>query len=156
LLVARAARLDLDDPGALAAAERVEKLELGVGTGSPVGVRPGARRIITGRRLGAVGQADQLEDALAAVDLLLQPGAQFAVAGGKVVLGHGVEAQPAQGVGDQAAGTAQFGADGGDEQAWAVHRETGNRPWLAATLQASRRCRQGLPIPRPARIGAAG
>ena len=108
-LVAVAALADDDDPGLFALAEGVEELELGVGDAAVVRVHVG--------RFGAVAVADELDEALAGVDLLPQPLAQFAVAGGEVVLGDGVVPQGADGGGDGLAGGAQLLADGGDEQA---------------------------------------
>ena len=108
-----AAFADNDDPGLFALAAGVEELELGVGDAAVVGVHVG--------RFGAVAVADELDEALAGVDLLAQPLAQLAVAGGEVVLGDRVEPEGADGGGDGLPGGAQLFADGGEEKARAVH-----------------------------------
>jgi hypothetical protein len=54
-------------------------------------------------------------------DLLRQPSAQLALAGREGVLGDGVEAELVQRGRDLAAGAAELGGDGGDEDARAGH-----------------------------------
>ena len=97
----------------------VEELELGVGDAAVVGVHLG--------RFGAVAVADELDEALAGVDLLAQPLSQLAVAGGEVVLGDRVESERAHGGGDGLPSGEQLLADGGEEKARAVHAASASK-----------------------------
>jgi hypothetical protein len=65
------------------------------------------------RRLRPVGTAHQLDEALAAIDLSLQPAAQPAMAGAEIILGHDVETEGSNGLRDRVAGGAQLGANSG-------------------------------------------
>ena len=77
-------------------------------------------------RFGAVGVADELDEALAGVDLLAQPLAQLAVAGGEVVLGDWIEPEGGDGGRDGLPDGAQLLADGGEEKARAAHAGSGS------------------------------
>lgn len=117
--VAVAVLTDNDDPRLFVLMTSVEELELGVGDAAIVGVHLG--------RFGAVGVADELDEALARVDPFAQPLAQLAVAGWEVVLGDGVVTEGTDGGGDGLAGGAQLLTDGGEEKARAVHPVSGSK-----------------------------
>ncbi len=124
-----------DQPGLLALPPGVEKLELSVRNPAPLRINL--------RRLRAVTLAHDLQQPLAGIDLVAEPLAQLAVAGGKVVLRNGIVAQRADGGGHGVAGRAKFLADGGKKKPRAVHGEARScRSWRlgsAAGRKASRR-----------------
>ena len=105
--VVRAALLGEDDPGFLALALRVEELVLGVGDAAKGRVRLG--------RLGAVAPADDLDEALAIVDLVAEDLPEVARFGPEDVLPDGVVTEPLEHVGRQLPDRLQLGRDRRDE-----------------------------------------
>lgn len=92
---------------------RVQELELCVGHAAIFRINI--------RRFGTVPLAHRLDKALARIELLTQPLAQFAVAGGKVILGDWIESECANRGGNRLTGGAQLLTDGGEKETLSVH-----------------------------------
>jgi hypothetical protein len=106
-----------DEPCLFLPRPGVEKLELGVRDATIVGIHR--------RRLRAVAVTDDLDEALAGVDLAAQEFAEVAGLGAEDFLNNGCVAQPCKDEGDAAACLAKLRRNAGDKDGRLVHGGVG-------------------------------
>src|SRR5207249_5322050 len=83
-----------------------------------------AKLLVYGRGLYSVALSDELNESLASVNALTQFGAQVACTSAKDVLHINFVTKELKSVSHQLASTAQFLADGGNEDSWMANHET--------------------------------
>ena len=112
--ISRKVLADDNDPGPFLLLVCVEKLKLRVGDTAVLWIDFGG--------LGTIALAHQLDEAFASIELFAEPLAQFAIAGGKVVLRDGIEPERADRPGHSLPGGPQLLTDSGKKHTRSVHR----------------------------------